>query len=83
MSGQDRVLKVASPLRGWCASLDDSPDPVFSGRMLGDGVSIDLTAGELHAPFDAEVLVEMIRRYLPGVTETPRATGGAPQRVFD
>ena len=56
MSESDSVLKVSSPLSGWCASLEDSPDPVFRGRMLGDGVSIDPTAGELRAPFDAEVV---------------------------
>jgi phosphocarrier protein FPr/phosphocarrier protein len=50
------VLVVGSPLQGWCASLDDSPDPVFRGRMLGEGVSIDPTSGELRAPFDAEVV---------------------------
>jgi len=56
MTGHDRALKVRAPLTGWCASLDDSPDPVFQGRMLGDGVSIDPTVGEVRAPFDAEVL---------------------------
>jgi phosphoenolpyruvate-protein phosphotransferase len=56
MTRERRVLIVASPLQGWCAALDDSPDPVFRGRMLGDGVSIDPTAGEVRAPFDAEVV---------------------------
>lgn len=56
MSRENFVLEVGSPLSGWCASLDDSPDPVFRGRMLGDGVSIDPTVGEVRAPFDAEVL---------------------------
>lgn len=49
-------LKIGSPLCGWCAPLDDSPDPVFRGRILGDGVSIDPTVGEVRAPFDGEVL---------------------------
>ena len=56
MNGKNQVLQVGSPLSGWCASLDDSPDPVFSGRVLGDGVSIDPAVGELRAPFDGEVL---------------------------
>jgi phosphoenolpyruvate-protein phosphotransferase len=56
MTRERRVLIVTSPLQGWCASLDDSPDTVFRGRMLGDGVSIDPTAGEVRAPFDAEVV---------------------------
>jgi phosphocarrier protein FPr/phosphocarrier protein len=49
-------LQVRSPLSGWCADLEDSPDPAFSGKLLGDGVSIDPTLGELRAPFDGEVL---------------------------
>jgi phosphocarrier protein FPr/phosphocarrier protein len=56
MSKNDLILCVASPLEGWCASLDDSPDPVFRGRMLGDGVSIDPTVGELRAPFGGTVV---------------------------
>jgi phosphocarrier protein FPr/phosphocarrier protein len=52
----NEVLKVLAPLSGWCASLDDNPDPVFRGRILGDGVSIDPTEGRVLAPFDAEVL---------------------------
>ena len=46
---------LVSPMSGWCASLDDNPDPVFSGRLLGDGVSIDPTDGEVRAPCDATV----------------------------
>lgn len=56
MTGSPAVLTVGAPLQGWCASLEDCPDEVFRGRMLGDGVSIDPTAGELCAPFAAEVL---------------------------
>ena len=52
----DNTLQVAAPLSGWCATLDDSPDPVFAGRILGDGVSIDPTDNVVRAPFDAHVL---------------------------
>ncbi len=52
----DDGLAVRSPLAGWCDHLEDLPDPVFSGRVLGDGVSIDPTVGELVAPFDGQVL---------------------------
>ncbi|HSD69985.1 MAG TPA: glucose PTS transporter subunit IIA, partial [Woeseiaceae bacterium] len=50
------ALLVTAPLSGWCASLDDSPDPVFHDRILGDGVSIDPTSNDVLAPFDAEIL---------------------------
>ena len=49
-------LTLLSPLRGWAASLTETPDAVFAQRLLGDGVAIDPTAGTLHAPCDGEVI---------------------------
>ena len=49
-------LTIVSPMRGWAETLDEVDDPVFSGRMLGDGVAIDPTGSELRAPCDGEVL---------------------------
>ena len=49
-------LTLVSPLRGWCAPLDETPDAVFAQRLLGDGVAIDPTGGVLHAPCDGEVI---------------------------
>ncbi|MDA8348927.1 MAG: glucose PTS transporter subunit IIA, partial [Pseudomonadota bacterium] len=51
----ERVLR--SPLRGWSAPLEEVPDPVFAGRMLGDGVAIDPLEGTLYAPCDGQVAV--------------------------
>ena len=33
-------LVIHSPVDGWATSLDEVPDEVFSGRMLGDGVAV-------------------------------------------
>jgi phosphocarrier protein FPr/phosphocarrier protein len=49
-------LTLVSPLRGWCAPLDETPDAVFAQRLLGDGVAIDPTDGVLCAPCDGEVI---------------------------
>lgn len=43
-------------MQGWVCALEETPDPVFAGRMLGDGVAIDPTGGVLHAPCDGEVI---------------------------
>ncbi len=51
-------LRLNSPLSGWAMPLDEVPDPVFAGRMLGDGLAIDPTEGHLHAPCDG-VLVSV------------------------
>jgi phosphoenolpyruvate-protein phosphotransferase len=45
-----------APCDGWCTSLDEVPDEVFAGRMLGDGLAIDPTTGIIFAPCDGEVL---------------------------
>ncbi len=50
-------LALAAPLAGWSTPLEEVPDEVFAGRMLGDGLAIDPTADTLHAPCDAEVIV--------------------------
>jgi phosphoenolpyruvate-protein phosphotransferase len=49
-------LQVLAPFDGWCTSLDEVPDPVFAGRMLGDGVAIDPLAGSVIAPCDGEII---------------------------
>jgi phosphoenolpyruvate-protein phosphotransferase len=50
------AFTIAAPLAGWVIPLSDVPDPVFSERMLGDGVAIDPIGDTLFAPCDAEVL---------------------------
>lgn len=55
-TGKADVLQVLSPLSGWSATLDDNPDDVFRGRLLGDGASVDPLLGEVRAPADGIVL---------------------------
>jgi phosphocarrier protein FPr/phosphocarrier protein len=48
-------LALLSPLDGWAAGLEETGDPVFAERMLGDGVAVDPTTGVLRAPAAATV----------------------------
>jgi phosphoenolpyruvate-protein phosphotransferase len=50
------ALKIIAPFDGWCAPLDEVPDPVFAGRLLGDGLAIDPTGGIVTAPCDGEIV---------------------------
>jgi multiphosphoryl transfer protein len=50
------LQKIMAPMDGWCASLDEVPDEVFAGRMLGDGLAIDPTSGIVFAPCDGEIV---------------------------
>ena len=49
-------LTLLAPLAGWSTPLDEAPDAVFAGRMLGDGLAIDPTGSTLHAPCDGELI---------------------------
>ncbi|ADV66202.1 glucose-specific PTS transporter subunit IIBC [Deinococcus maricopensis] len=44
------------PLAGRVVPLADVPDPVFSGKMMGDGFAIDPSSGEVVAPVSGEVV---------------------------
>lgn len=50
------ALEIVAPFDGWCAPLDEVPDPVFAGRLLGDGLAIDPTSGIVAAPCDGEIM---------------------------
>jgi phosphocarrier protein FPr/phosphocarrier protein len=48
-------LVLCVPIGGWLMSLDEVDDPVFAGRVLGDGFAVDPTEAILRAPFDGVV----------------------------
>lgn len=50
------TLLVQAPLSGVVVPLEQVPDPVFSAKMVGDGVAIDPTSEVLVAPFAGEVV---------------------------
>ncbi len=50
------TLTLIAPLAGWAMPLSETPDPVFAEKMLGEGLAIDPTVGELRAPCDGEVI---------------------------
>lgn len=66
------TLRLFSPLAGWALPLAEVPDPVFAGKMAGDGIAIDPTGSVLHAPCDGEVLLMKDAKH----ALTLRAEGG-------
>ena len=52
--GRKKVEFVA-PMGGRLMPVTEVPDPAFSSKMLGDGFAVDLTDGQVAAPFDGEV----------------------------
>lgn len=51
-----KKIILRAPLSGYILDLAKVPDPVFSSKMAGDGISIDPTSSTLIAPCDGKVL---------------------------
>ena len=51
-----RVLAVTAPFTGQAVPLEDVPDPVFSQKIIGDGLAIIPEDGKLLSPVDGEVV---------------------------
>lgn len=49
------MTAVAAPLAGRVVDLDDVPDDVFAGRIMGDGVAIAPRDGTVTSPVDGRI----------------------------
>lgn len=50
-----KTVMIASPITGVAAPLSDTPDEVFSNKMLGDGAAVTPVDNIVRAPEDGEV----------------------------
>lgn len=73
MAAGNSKLQLLAPLSGQIWPLEQIPDPVFSQKMVGDGLSIDPVDAELVAPCDGEV----VALHAAGHAVTLRSEGGA------
>ena len=49
-------IQILSPLTGTAVPLEDVPDPVFSQKIIGDGIAVLPRDGRLVSPVDGEVV---------------------------
>jgi multiphosphoryl transfer protein len=64
-------LILLAPVSGVLCPLERVPDPVFSQKLAGDGISIDPTDGILRAPCPGEI----VQRHAAGHAVTLKAAG--------
>ncbi|MEW8973047.1 MAG: PTS glucose transporter subunit IIA [Tissierellaceae bacterium] len=50
-------ISIFSPVEGEIISIEDTPDEVFAGKMLGDGFSIKPKGNKIYAPVSGEIKV--------------------------
>jgi multiphosphoryl transfer protein len=52
-----RTLTLLAPLSGYLVPIKQVPDPVFSQKMVGDGIALDPLSESLVAPCDGEIIM--------------------------
>lgn len=50
-----KEFSVLSPVDGNTTDLIEVPDQVFSQKMMGDGLAVDWTGGDVYAPISGEI----------------------------
>lgn len=51
-----KTLQILAPLSGNAVNLASVPDPVFSEKMMGDGIAIEPSEGMVVSPVDGEIM---------------------------
>ncbi len=54
---KNNEINVLSPVDGKIKKLEKVNDPVFSEKMLGDGVAVEPITSDVYAPFDGKLTV--------------------------
>lgn len=58
---------IVAPLTGEVKNIEEVPDPVFAGRMMGNGVAIDPTEGVVVSPVDGEIVQLFHTKHAVGI----------------
>jgi PTS system glucose-specific IIA component len=53
---KESTVHITAPLNGKVLDITEVPDPVFSQKMMGEGVAIEPTDGQVVSPIDGEVV---------------------------
>ena len=70
MNNLEKNLSVLAPVSGKIIPLEQVPDPVFSGKTLGDGVAIIPEDGKIYSPVNGTVTTVSSTLHAYGFTTT-------------
>lgn len=51
-----KYVDIYSPINGRLLKIEDVPDPVFSQKMVGDGVALEPTEGIVYSPVNGTII---------------------------
>lgn len=63
-----KEVALFAPVTGTSMAITDVPDPVFSEKILGDGVGFEPTEGVVYAPCDATISIIADTKHAVGFT---------------
>lgn len=58
---------ILAPITGKLVNLEEVPDPVFSQKMMGDGLAIEPSEGKAVAPIDGEIVQVFPTKHAVGI----------------
>lgn len=59
--------KLYAPVDGKLVSLEEVPDPVFSEKMMGDGIAVKPTSDEVLSPCDGKIVQVFHTKHAVGI----------------
>lgn len=68
-----KTIQVVAPITGNAVNLSAVPDPVFSDKMMGDGLAIEPSEGVVVSPIEGEIMQVFPTKHAVGI----RAKNGA------
>lgn len=70
---KDMDMNIYAPVNGTCISIEEVKDPVFSSRMMGDGVAFRLTDDTVYAPCDGTIVMIANTKHAFGIQADNKA----------
>lgn len=58
---------LLSPLSGRIVPLEEVPDPTFAQKMMGEGIAIEPTEGQVVSPVDGEIILMFPTKHAVGI----------------
>ncbi|MFS0750554.1 PTS glucose transporter subunit IIA [Oceanobacillus sp. 1P07AA] len=64
---EPKKITIVAPITGEIIPLEDVPDPVFSQKMMGEGVAVMPSEGEVVSPVDGEIIQVFPTKHAIGI----------------
>ncbi|WP_066070145.1 PTS sugar transporter subunit IIA [Neobacillus soli] len=62
-----KPLEIYTPVNGEIIPIEEVPDPVFSQKMMGEGVAVIPSTGNIHAPVDGTIMLVADTKHAIGI----------------